>query len=111
MLVALLFELAYVLYFRFTQWKSGGKATGGRLLSVSKRPSSSKLDLTALDDDAELGRKSEDPLKYFLSILYSCPPVYVCVEDVSQLFPRFDFSCFLECSIGLQDKGTRGTVG
>uniref|UniRef100_A0A7S1N8C0 Glycosyl transferase 48 domain-containing protein n=1 Tax=Eutreptiella gymnastica TaxID=73025 RepID=A0A7S1N8C0_9EUGL len=63
MLVALLFELAYVLYFRFTMWKSGGKGTGGRLLSVSKRPSSSKLDLTAMDDDAELGHKSEDPLK------------------------------------------------
>ena len=65
MAVALVCEILYVLYDKFIAWKGGKRGgAGGRLLSVRKRPSSSKLDLTALQDEEDEMGVHEDDLKY-----------------------------------------------
>jgi hypothetical protein len=64
MAVALVCEILYVLYDKFIAWKGGKRGgAGGRLLSVRKRPSSSKLDLTALQDEEDEMGVHEDDLK------------------------------------------------
>lgn len=61
MAIAVACELLYVLFEKVTGKK---QVPTTRLLSVRQRPSSSKLDLTALAEEDEMGVKEAELLKY-----------------------------------------------